>query len=161
MPVEGRGLCPGTCTKAVKDKVIDMSLVTPEKIRELQRKLYLKAKREPEYRFYSLYDKVCREDIISHAYMLSKSRKGAPGVDGTSFSDIESYGRKKFLMEIQEELLEKRYRCSAVLRVRIPKPDGGERLLGIPTIKDRVVQTAVRNNEGDIGCAEKLTNSRR
>jgi len=121
-----------------------MSLATPEKIQTLQRKLYLKAKREPTFRFYALYDKVCRPDILAHAYALTRSNRGAPGVDGTGHEDIEEYGRERFLAELRCELQEKRYRPDAVLRVMIPKANGGERPLGIPTVKDRVVQTAVK-----------------
>jgi group II intron reverse transcriptase/maturase len=121
-----------------------MSLATPESIQELQRKLYLKAKQEPTYRFYALYDKVYRRDILVHAYRLAKSNGGAAGVDGIRFADIESYGERRFLVELRQELQERRYRPEAVLRVMIPKPNGGERPLGIPTIKDRVVQTAVK-----------------
>jgi len=121
-----------------------MSLVTPESIQELQRKLYLKAKQEPTYRFYALYDKVCRWDILVHAYRLAKANGGAAGVDGVRFADIESYGERRFLVELRQELQERRYRPEPVLRVLIPKPGGGERPLGIPIIKDRVVQTAVK-----------------
>jgi RNA-directed DNA polymerase len=121
-----------------------MSLATPEAIQELQRKLYLKAKQEPTYRFYALYDKVCRQDILIHAYRLAKANGGAPGVDGVRFADIESYGEERFLVELRQELQERRYRPEAVLRVMIPKAGGGERPLGIPTIKDRVVQTAAK-----------------
>ena len=121
-----------------------MSLVTPESIQELQRKLYLKAKQEPTYRFYALYDKVCRWDILVHAYRLAKANGGAAGVDGVRFADIESYGERRFLVELRQELQERRYRPEPVLRVLIPKPGGGERPLGIPISKDRVVQTAVK-----------------
>jgi hypothetical protein len=121
-----------------------MSLRTPEKIRTLQRKLYLKAKAEPEYRFYLLYDKIYREDILEHAYRLAKTKGGAPGVDGVSFEGIESEGREKWLAGIREELHEKRYKAQPVRRVMIPKPGGGQRPLGIPTIRDRVVQTAAK-----------------
>jgi RNA-directed DNA polymerase len=121
-----------------------MSLATPEKIQKLQRALYLKAKQEPTYRFYCLHDKVCRADILSHAYALSRFNGGASGVDGVRFEDIEEYGRERFLVEVRQELQGKRYRSEAVRRVMIPKPNGGERPLGIPTIKDRVMQAAVK-----------------
>ncbi len=121
-----------------------MSLETPEKIRSLQKKLYIKAKAEPEYRFYLLYDKVYREDILEHAYRLAKENRGAPGVDGMTFAKIEEAGVKAWLSGIRQELYEKRYKPQPVRRVTIPKPGGGERPLGIPTIRDRVVQTAVK-----------------
>ncbi len=112
-----------------------MSLVTPHVIQALQRKLYLKAKQEPNFRFYALYDKACRSDILAHAYALARSNGGAPGVDGIRFEDIASYGVEKFLAELSQELKEKRYRPEAVLRVMIPKPNGGVRPLGIPTVQ--------------------------
>jgi len=121
-----------------------MSLETPIKIRMLQRKLYQKAKEEPKYRFYLLYDKMWREDILLHAYELAKANKGAPGVDEQSFEQIESEGREKWLQGIRNDLRAKTYEPQAVRRVMIPKPGGGERPLGIPTIRDRVVQTAAK-----------------
>ena len=122
-----------------------MSLRTPEKLRKLQRALYVKAKCEPRYRFYALYDKVYREDILAHAYALCRSNRGAPGVDGQTFEDIETYGRERWLAELGEEVRTGRYKPQPVRRVLIPKPGGvGQRPLGIPTLRDRVVQTAVK-----------------
>jgi RNA-directed DNA polymerase len=121
-----------------------MSLTTPEKIETLQRKLYAKAKAEPSYRFYLLYDKIYRADILAHAYALAKANKGAPGVDGVGFETIDAAGVEEWLATLAEELRGKTYRPSPVRRVMIPKPGGGERPLGIPTIRDRVVQTAAK-----------------
>lgn len=121
-----------------------MSLETPEKIRTFQRKLYRKAKAEPAFRFYLLYDKICREDILRHAYALARANAGAPGVDGESFAAIAASGEEEWLAGLRQELTTKTYRPAPVRRVMIPKPGGGERPLGIPTIRDRVVQTAAK-----------------
>jgi len=121
-----------------------MSLATPERIRSLQRKLYRKAKAEPDFRFYLLYDKICREDILEHAYALARANAGAPGVDGMSFAEIEATGVEKWLAGLREDLISKTYRPAPVRRVMLPKPGGGERPLGIPTIRDRVAQTAAK-----------------
>ncbi|MER9645252.1 reverse transcriptase domain-containing protein [Mesorhizobium sp. M0239] len=121
-----------------------MSLETPEKIRNLQRKLYRKAKAEPAFRFYVLYDKICREDMLRHAYALARANAGSPGVDDVSFAHIEAEGVERWLAGLREELVSKTYRPQPVRRVMIPKPRGGERPLGIPTIRDRVVQTAAK-----------------
>src|SRR6185312_10980994 len=104
-----------------------MSLQTPDSIRRLQRKLYLKAKAEPDFRFYLLYDKVYREDILRHAYDLARSNKGAPGVDGITFAMIEAHGREEWLAGIRTDLAEKTYRPAPVRRVMIPKPGGQRR----------------------------------
>jgi len=121
-----------------------MSLGTPESIRRLQRKLYVKAKAEPAFRFYLLYDKIYREDILHHAWRLAKANGGAPGVDGVTFAVIEAQGVEEWLARLREDLRAKTYRAQPVRRVMIPKPGGGERPLGIPTIRDRVAQTAAK-----------------
>ena len=119
-----------------------MSLTPPEKVRKLQRTLNAKAKESPAYRFYALYDKMYREDVLLFAYRSCKANGGAAGVDGQTFKDIESYGRNQWLSELAEAVRNKSYRSDPIRRVYIPKPDGKQRPLGIPTIKDRVVQTA-------------------
>ena len=121
-----------------------MSLKGPTKLEELQGKLYVKAKSEPAFRFYVLYDKMYRWDTLVEALRQSKSKKGAAGVDGQTFEDIEAYGEERWLKELQAELQGKTYQPRPVRRVLIPKPGGGERPLGIPTIRDRVVQTAAK-----------------
>jgi len=121
-----------------------MGLRTPEKIRNLQRKLYLKAKSEPAFRFYILYDKIYREDILKHAYRMVKANGGSAGVDGVTYEMVESEGLEEWLTGIKEHLHSKTYKPQPVKRVMIPKPGGGKRPLGIPTLRDRVVQTALK-----------------
>ena len=100
-----------------------MSLESPDKIRNLQRKLYRKAKTEPDFRFYLLYDKICREDILLHAYALARANAGAPVVDGLTFKQIEAFGVDAWLAGLREELVSKTYRPDPVRRVMIPKPE--------------------------------------
>src|SRR5215510_9081871 len=122
-----------------------MSLHTPIKLQRLRAALYHQAKCEPNYRFYALYDKVWRMDMLAHAYALNRQNGGSADVDGQTFADIEAYGMERWLAELQEELRTERYRPLPVRRVLIPKPSGvGERPLGIPPIRDRVVQMAAK-----------------
>lgn len=120
------------------------TLSTPASIRELQRALYLRAKQDARFRAYALYDKVHRPDILAHAYALAKANGGAPGPDGVTFAEIEANGRDVLLDDLREALTTKRYQPGPVRRVYIPKLNGGERPLGIPNIRDRVVQTAAK-----------------
>src|SRR6202158_5316889 len=119
-----------------------MSLDTPDKIRNFQRKLYCKATTKPVFRFYVLYDKICREDILHHAYALARANAGAPGVDGITFEQIDASARGAGVAGLRDELVTKTYRSDPVRRVMIPKPGGGERPLGIPTIRGRGGQGA-------------------
>jgi hypothetical protein len=108
-----------------------VSLTPPPKVEKLQTTLHAKAKGSPEYRFYRLYDKVYRRDILEFAYLRCRSNDGAPGVDGQTFEDIEAYGRDRWLDELTTELRERTYRPDPVRRVFIPKGDGKQRPLGI------------------------------
>lgn len=123
----------------------EVKLLTPlEKVRDFQRGLYLKAKQKKARKYYSLYDKVSRWDVLLTAWKKVRNNKGSAGVDGKSIEDIESYGAIQFLREIQKELQEKKYKPQRIKRVYIPKPNGEKRPLGIPVIKDRVVQMALK-----------------
>ncbi len=120
------------------------TLRTPERLRDLQRALWLRAKKEPRFRAYAVYDKVYRMDVLTHAYALVRANGGAPGPDGQTFEDIEAIGSAALLLELQDQLKTRSYRPGPVRRVYIPKLAGGERPLGIPNIRDRVVQMAAK-----------------
>jgi RNA-directed DNA polymerase len=140
----GKGQCLHHVSEEGKEKEIAAMLTTPDEIQELQKKLYQKAKQEKEFRFYALYDKVYRNDVIEHAYHRVKAKKGAPGIDGITFEAIEEEGAERYVETIAEELRNKTYKPLPVKRVYIPKPTGGKRPLGMSAIKDRVVQMAVK-----------------
>src|SRR6202049_4861159 len=118
------------------------NLSTPKSVQKLQMALHAKAKTEAEYRFYALYDKIYREDILAHAYAQCRSNKGSPGVDGQDFADIEAYGVSRWLGELAIALKEETYRPDPIRRVFIPKANGKLRPLGISTLRDRVCMTA-------------------
>jgi RNA-directed DNA polymerase len=119
-----------------------MSLTTLTSVQKLQMALHAKAKESPDFRFYALYDKVYRKDVLVYAYQRCKANGGAAGVDNQTFEDIEQYGMEWWLDELAQELKSRTYQPQPVRRVYIPKPDGKQRPLGIPTIRDRVVETA-------------------
>ncbi len=136
--------CSDANVQRRKSPGIGASLSTPlDSVRTLQSALRAKAKSEAATRFYSLWDKVCREDVLYEAYRRCRANRGAPGVDGETFKDIEADGLSTWLQRLRQELSTKQYRCAPLLRVWIPKANGGQRPLGIPTIRDRVVQMAV------------------
>ena len=119
-----------------------MNLATPSSVQKLQTALHDKAKGSPNFRFYALYDKVYRKDVLAFAYACCKANGGAAGVDGQRFEDIEEYGVERWLDELAEELRSRTYRPLPVRRVYIPKPDGKQRPLGVPAIRDRTAETA-------------------
>src|ERR1700693_5602257 len=119
-----------------------MSLTTPPSVQKLQTALHNKAKGSPSFRFYALYDKVYRKDVLAFAYECCKANGGAAGVDGQTFEDIEEYGVQKWLDELTQEPRSRTYQPQPVRRVYIPKPNGKQRPLGVPAIRDRVAQTA-------------------
>ena len=128
MPVEGRGLSSGQTRDVVRDRRLG-NLSTPKSVQKLQSALHAKAKTEPGYRFYALYDKIYREDILAHAYAQCRSNKGAPGVDGQDFADVEAYGAQRWMGELALALREETYRPDPIRRVYIPKANGNLRPL--------------------------------
>src|SRR5688572_3254081 len=141
MPAEGRGLSSRQTQQVVRDRRLG-NLSTPKSVQKLQTALHAKAKTEAGYRFYALYDKIHREDMLTHAYAQCRSNKGAPGVDGQTFADIEAYGVERWLGELALALRQETYRPDPIRRVYIPKANGKLRPLGISTLRDRVCMTA-------------------
>ena len=141
MPVEERDLSSRQTQDVGKDRRLG-NLSTPKCVQRLQRALHAKAKAEPGFRFYALYDKTYREDILAHAYARCRANKGAPGVDRQDFAAVEAYGRERWLGELALALREESYRPEPIKRVFIPKANGKLRPLGVPTLRDRVCMTA-------------------
>ena len=139
--MEGRGLGSRQTQQVGKDKGLG-NLSTPKSVQKLQMALHAKAKAEAGYRFYALYDKIYREDILAYAYAQCRSNKGAPGVDGQDFADVEAYGVQRWLGELALALREESYQPEPIRRVWIPKANGKLRPLGISTLRDRVCMTA-------------------
>lgn len=141
MPTEGRGLSSRQTQQVVRDRRLG-NLSTSKSVQKLQTALHAKAKTEAGYRFYALYDKIYREDILAHAYAQCRSNKGAPGVDDQDFADVEAYGVQRWLGELALALRQETYRPDPIRRVFIPKANGKLRPLGISTLRDRVCMTA-------------------
>ena len=116
----------------------------PIDLQDLRRRLYVKAKAEPSWRFWGLYVHVCKHETLQEAYRLAKANNGAPGVDGVTFEAIEAGGLDAFIDPLHQELVERTYRPQRLRKVEIPKDGGGSRGLSIPTIRDRVVQGALK-----------------
>jgi len=142
MPVEGRDLSWKPTQEVTKTEGLAMSLSTPESVQKLQAGLHDKAKESPDFRFYALYDKVYRKDVLTFAYQCSKANGGTAGVDDQTFEDIEAYGAERCLDELMQVLESRTYRPLPVRRVSIPKPGGQRRPLGVPAIRDRTVMMA-------------------
>src|SRR5246127_1133723 len=142
MPGEQRGLSGRETQEAKKAEGLAMSLSTPESVQKLQTALHDKAKESPDFRFYALYDKVYRKDVLAFAYECCKANRGAAGVDGQTFENIEAYGVERWLDELAQELKNRTYQPLPVRRVYIPKPDGKQRPLGVPAIRDRTAEMA-------------------
>src|SRR5258707_7550287 len=150
MPVEGRNLSWKPTQEVTKTEGLAMSLTTPESVQKLQAALHDKAKKSPDFRFYALYDKVYRKDVLTFAYECCKANGGAAGVDNQTFEDIEAYGAERWLDELTQELKSRTCRPLPVRRGIIPKPAGQQRPLGMAAILDRVVMMAA-------GCGDATT----
>jgi RNA-directed DNA polymerase len=159
MPVEERGPDLRQANKATRPRRLAKGLPTPlERVRKSQISLQTKAKAEPTFRFYSLWDKVCRVDVLEEAYQACRRNGGAAGADGVTFDQIAAYGTERWLEELRQKLCAGEYRPQPLLRVWIPKSNGGQRPLGIPCIFDRVVEMAVLLVVGPIFEADLLGN---
>ena len=135
MPVEGRSPDPDQARKGADSPVIDgKSTNTAGTVEALQTALQAKAKAEPAYRFYTLWDKVCRPDVLAEAYRRCRANRGAPGADDETFAAIEAQGVEAWLERLRQELCARAYRPQPLLRVWIPKSSDGQRPLGIPTM---------------------------
>src|ERR1700747_755919 len=141
MPGEGRGLSSRPTHDVVRTRRLG-HLATPKGVQKLQTALHAKAKAEAGYRFYALYDKISRDDILAHAYAQCRSNKGAPGIDGQDFAEIEAYGVERWLAELALALRQETCRPEPIRRVFIPKANGNLRPLGISSVRDRVCMTA-------------------
>jgi RNA-directed DNA polymerase len=139
--VEGRGPSPRRTQHVARTWRLG-NLSTPGSVQKLQTALHAKAKAEPGYRFYALYDKISREDILAHAYAQCRANKGAPGVDGQDFEAVDAYGVERWLGELAQALRKETYRPDPIRRVFIPKANGKLRPLGISTLRDRTCMTA-------------------
>jgi RNA-directed DNA polymerase len=142
MPAEPRGLA----AQAVFIKKGGRGEMTkaPISLQDLRRRLYVKAKAEPTWRFWGLYVHVCKRETLREAYLLAKANDGAPGIDGVTFAAVEAGGSEKFLEQLREELVQQTYRPQRARKVEIPKGGGKMRQLSIPSIRDRVVQGALK-----------------
>jgi len=157
MPAEGRNPDPTQAREGLIARRLTMRLPTPsETVKKLQTSLQMKAKAEPSFRFYALWDKVFRKDVMAEAFARCRANAGAAGVDGETFERIEAQGRKGWLGKLREELTTGAYVPTPLLRVGIPKSNGGQRPLGIPCIRDRVVQMAAMLVIGPIFEADLL-----
>jgi len=159
MPAEERGPDPRQASEVTRPRRLAQSLTTPlERVRKLQISLQAKAKAEPAFRFYSLWDKVCRADVLEEAYRACRRNDGAAGCDAETFDQITTHGQDRWLGELRQELLAGDYQPQPLLRVWIPKSNGGQRPLSIPCIRDRVVEMAALLVLGPIFEADLLRN---
>src|SRR3954447_12496912 len=142
MPTERRG--PAAHAVFIKKGGRGEMTKTPISLQDLRRRLYVKAKTEPSWRFWGLYVHVCKRETLREAYRLAKANDGAPGIDGVTFESVEASGLEGFLEQLRQELVERTYRPERLRKVEIPKEGGKVRQLSIPSIQDRVVQGALK-----------------